>query len=227
MLGIVVVVLIGVESLIAQEGVERPEARPRQQTSAEQLRRQRAAEGVGRERIGDMQPRRQQRADREAVRSRMGDVRDKPQQFRPEQERPVQQMFDRWFNELTKAYQENDRQKMGQLIRKMHQLRQRQRKARPALGERVRDFRVRPGAEKGHPDTDKRRRPGVRKEDSGQIRGGPQGYGFQPRGMDRPDRRKPPEGRGGWGRGFQGRGMGGCCPCCPGAGMRGWGPRGF
>jgi hypothetical protein len=48
----------------------------------------------------------------------------------PSPERPAVRMFNRWLDELTKAYQENDREKMGQLIKRMHQFRQN----RPAFG---------------------------------------------------------------------------------------------
>jgi hypothetical protein len=40
----------------------------------------------------------------------------------------------RWLDDLIKAYRENDRQKMGQLIRRMHQQRQRWQEAKPLSG---------------------------------------------------------------------------------------------
>ncbi len=46
-----------------------------------------------------------------------------PQQTRRGQNLPMQQMFGRWLDELTKAYRDNDRKKMGQLLRKMQQAR--------------------------------------------------------------------------------------------------------
>jgi len=84
--------------------------------------------------------------DAAAARKRMEQVRGKGQQLRPGANLPRQQMFSRWLDELTKAYRENDREKMGQLIRKMHQLRQRVRKAMSAPGEAGRAFRDRPKA---------------------------------------------------------------------------------
>ena len=46
--------------------------------------------------------------------------------FRRGQERPIEERFNKWFNSLTKAYEENDREKMGQLLKKMEQRRQKQ-----------------------------------------------------------------------------------------------------
>jgi len=81
-----------------------------------------------------------------AARKRMEQVRAKGQQLRPGANLPAQQMFGKWLDALTNAYRENDRKKMGQLIRKMHQLRQRVRQARAAGAERGRAFRNRPKA---------------------------------------------------------------------------------
>jgi len=81
-----------------------------------------------------------------AARKRTEQVRGKSQQLRPGANLPRQQMFSRWLDELTDAYRENDRETMGQLIRKMHQLRQRVRKAMSAPGEAGRDLRDRPKA---------------------------------------------------------------------------------
>ena len=81
-----------------------------------------------------------------AARKRPEQVRGKSQQLRPGANLPRQQMFSKWLDELTNAYRENDREKMGQLIRKMHQLRQRVRKAMSAPGEAGRALRDRPKA---------------------------------------------------------------------------------
>jgi uncharacterized protein involved in type VI secretion and phage assembly len=111
-----------------------------------------------------------------AARKRMEQVRGKSQQLRPGANLPRQQMFGKWLDELTNAYRENDREKMGQLIRKMHQLRQRVRKAMSAPGDAVRDLRDRPRA--AQPSAKKGRL---------EIRKAP------PESIDRPSRRKPPE----------------------------------
>ena len=130
------------------------------------------------------------------------------EQLRPGQVRPMQEGSGRLLDELTKAYRENDREKMGQLIRKMNQLRQRMQKAGVAPGERVRDFLGRPGA--AQPGA-KKERPEIRKaapEDTdrpGLRRGmGRRGQGMRGRGMMMQGR-----GMGGRGQGMQGRGMGG------------------
>ncbi|MBA7628989.1 hypothetical protein ES703_36486 [subsurface metagenome] len=258
MLGIVaVILLVGVENLIAQERKDRPKAEPKQKGQVEQLRRQRAGEEAGRGRVEGMQQRRrlravreaepervkalqqkpQQKAVREAVRmrKRVEAVRGKLQQLRPGQVRPMQEGAGRLLDELTKAYRENDREKMGQLIRKMNQLRQRMQKARAAPGERVRDLRGRPeaaqpGAKKERPerrkatpkDTDRPGPPMLRRGmgrwgQGMQGRGiGGRGQGFQGRGMGRLGRGFQGRGIGRLGRGFQGRGMGGLGQGVPG-----------
>ncbi len=236
-----IVVLIGAENLIAQERRGSPKAKPKQK---QVLRgRQRASREAVRERADQVQ---QQRARREARRKRMENLRDKPQPIRPGQDQPglpqggvsaqPGQMFGRWLNELTEAYRANDREKMGQLLRKMHQLRQEWREIR-GRGFQGRGIRRWGRGWQGR---------GIGRR--GQIfqgRGmlGRWGRGFQGRGIGRPgpgmpppplmekppmppedvdrpsppmppeDIRKPgpdmpPRGMGGWGRGFQRRGMG-------------------
>ncbi|MHC4737893.1 MAG: hypothetical protein ACYS9Y_03210 [Planctomycetota bacterium] len=54
--------------------------------------------------------------------------------------RARQQEFDRYFNALTKAYRENDREKMGQMLRKMNQFRQNHQKAKVVSGRREQDL---------------------------------------------------------------------------------------
>jgi hypothetical protein len=190
----------------------------------EQLRRPRAGEEAGRGRMEGMQQRRQLRAVREAEPQRVKALQQKPQQLRPGQVRPMQEGAGRFLDELTKAYRENDREKMGQLIRKMNQLRQRMQKARSAPGERVRDLRGRPGA--AQPDV-KKERPEIRKTPPKDTdwpgppmlrrgmmmqRGGMSrwGQGMQGRGMMMQGRGMGRRGQGMQGRGMmmQGRGMG-------------------
>jgi hypothetical protein len=140
--------------------------------------------------------RRAERAGREAGHKRMEGVQQKRQGFRPVQER-----FDKWFRKLTKAYEDNDREKMGQLLRKMHQFREGQTKAKDAVGKRRQDFRGRDEAGKGR---------------HGRFHSGPgkHGQGFQHTGMGRPDPDMPPRGMGrrqqrthGGGRGYRNPGF--------------------
>jgi len=225
MLGIVAtVMLIGGENLISQETQDRPKEEAKQEQPQEGRQRQK-----GRAR----QPRRQ-RADREAVREGTENLRGEPEPVRPGQEKLAQprQMFGRYLDELTKAYRANDREKMGQLLRKMHQLRQKWQRVR-GLGFQGRGMFG--GWGRGWQGR------GIGGWGQGfQGRGmmGEWGRGFQGRGfdrqgpdmpqppfmerpepdekdMDRPGPPKPPRDMGGWGQGFQGRGM-----------MGGWG-RGF
>jgi len=200
---VAVILLVGAENLIAQERRGRPESEPKQKGQVEQLRRPRAGEEAGRARVGGMrrlraveaEPERvralrqkpQQKPVREAMRKRVEAVRGKLQQLRPGQE-----ASGRLLDALIKAYRENDREKMGQLIRKMNQLRQRMQKARAAPGERVRDLRGRPEAAQ----------PGAKKERPERRKATPKD----------PDRPGPPmlrRGMGRWGRGVPGTGSGG------------------
>lgn len=125
------------------------------------------------------------------------------------QAQPIQKRFDSWFGQLTKAYRQNDREKMGQLLRNMHQFRERQTKAKDAVGERRQDFCG--GAR-------------ARKREAGQFRGGLGGreQGIQRRGMGRPDPDMPPRGMGGrQQRTHDGR-RGYRNPGFPQGGMRNW-----
>ena len=192
MLGIVaVIVLVGAENLIAQE------------REVDERAEKRAL-------------RRAERAEREAGHKRMEGVQQKRQGFRPVQER-----FDRWFDKLTKAYRQNDREKMGQLLRKMHQFREGQTKAKDAVGERRQDFCG--GAR-------------ARKREAGQFRGGlggrgqglqgrgmgGQGQDFPARGIGRPDPDMPPRGMGRRQQRTHGGRRGYRNPGFPQGGMRNW-----
>ena len=133
--------------------------------------------------------------------------------------RPGQQMFNRWFNALIKAHREDDRETMGQLLRKMNQFRQRMQKGRDALGERMRTFRGWHGAVRGQA--------GRFHDDSGKwgrrfLRGGMGRWGrrfpcrsmggrswkFRRRGICRPSHGMQRRCTGRWGQGFPSRGMG-------------------
>jgi hypothetical protein len=51
------------------------------------------------------------------------------------------QMFGKWLDALAKAYQKNDMEKMGKLIKKMQQARQKMQKAKETIGPHQRGFR--------------------------------------------------------------------------------------
>ena len=164
------VLLMGAKALIAQK-----EGKPRQKQK-EMLRAERK-EKV-REEARDQE--REQGEDREVVRDRPEGAPEGPQPPAPLPQRPAVQMFDRCLDELTKAYQENDRERMGQLIKRMHQFRQKLQMGRAALGEplqgRARGWR--PDMEEGRP---------------GRFRGPQEGQrDLQPRGMGRMGRPQTP-----------------------------------
>jgi hypothetical protein len=119
--------------------------------------------------------------------------------------RPRQQEFDRYFNALTKAYRENDRETMGQMLRKMNQFRQNQQKAKAVPGKRGQDLPKRRG--RGQDMV----RQGQGMGPQGQGMGGRgRGMGGRGRGMGWQGRGRNGRGRGmGWqGRGRNGRGRG-------------------
>lgn len=202
-LGIVaLLLLVGAENLLATEKKDKPKAKQKQEQVQKGQKKQTSKAKT------EAKKARAKKAKAAAVaRKRMEARRGKPQQFRPSQVRPMQEGSGRLLDELTKAYRENDREKMGQLIRKMHQFRQKVRKARSAPVEARRDFPGRPRLDVPPSEEVVRPMPPGRG-----MRGW--GRGFQGRGM------------GGWGRGFQGRGMGGWGRGFRGRGMGGWG-RGF
>jgi len=181
-LGIVAaVLLLGAENLLAKEKADKPKANQKQtqklkqekKAQAKQFQRQKAAKKPG------------QKA--------MKGTQQKQKGLRQEQARPTQRRFDKWFSRLTKAYRENDGEKMGQLLGKMHQFRKRQ---TDAFGERRQDFRSRDRAGKGR---------------HGQFHGGRRrhGQGLQHTGIGGQGQDSPARGIGRRGRGFQRRGIGG------------------
>jgi hypothetical protein len=72
------------------------------------------------------------------------------------------QRFDEWLDKLTKAYEDNDKEKMGQLIKKMRQQRETMRQRRGARSKFRQGSRHRGYGQRGRP---------------GQLRGGQYGYG--------------------------------------------------
>jgi len=169
--------LLGTENLIAQEREGKPKEKQKcmqkQKTQAKQFHKQQPGKKAGRKWVEG------------------GIVEQRGPGFGQMHNRPMMgKRFDKWFNQLTKAYHENDREKMGQLLRKMRQLRQRRREERDTLGGHRRDFLSRPGIGRGRGGIG-RGRPRRFRGDSGRC-----GRDFPHRGgMMR------------WGRGFQRRGV--------------------
>jgi len=211
LLNIMAVLLTGAEILLAEEKADKHQVGKGQiqrlKAQPQQLRRQRAGQQDPDGPAVSMQLRRRQRAGIEAGRRPMDIGRDKPQFFTPEQERPGPQMFARWFDELTKAYKEKDNQRMGQLIRKMHQLRQ---KWQDRVGTPDRPGPVLREKAAGRPGVHVQRiRPGQGAGRAWKLRGGPgkRGWAWQGRGMCRWDRGVRGRRMGMWGQGMRTRGM--------------------
>jgi len=205
------------------EPTQRQAARaPQQQKSRTlQVARQKAAREAQAKRAEEMRKKRQQEAmqkkrQQEAAKKAQALRGKKPQEEaakkksatqsrvsrRPQQSRtgqnllPMQQMFGKWLDEMNKAYRDNDRQKMGQLLRRMQQLTQRVQQAGTTAGQRWQQFRDgRTGIERPRPGLSISPR-GMWGCGRGRCMMGRGGPGFQGRGM---------MGRGG--PGFQGRGM--------------------
>lgn len=170
---VALILLVGAENLLAKEKEEesKPKAKQQQkQVQKETKKRKSRAKRSGKKKAGKKTTpkrkkaspkKRRQRPAKEAAkkakaekaraakaraaaaRKRSEQVRDKAPQPRPGANRPAQQMFGKWLDELTEAYRENNREKMGQLIRKMHQIRQRMRQGPAATAGRGRVFQGR------------------------------------------------------------------------------------
>jgi len=161
-----VALLIGVQSLIAQErDADRPregELRDPPRPAERQAVIGERGEGVER---GDIERGRRERAERgDQPRPEppmgMEDTRRPAPPMAPAKTGPVQEDFGRWMDELTKAYRANDREKMGEIIRQMQQLRRQRQTPGKVVGKGGQDFdrgpkveaeKVRPGAEKKAP----------------------------------------------------------------------------
>lgn len=195
-LGIVaLLLLVGAENLLAMEKKDKPKAKQKQEQVQKGQKKQTSKAKT------EAKKARAKKAKAAAARKHMEARRGKPQQLRPGQVRPMQEGSGRLLDELTKAYRENDREKMGQLLRKMHQTRKRLQQKNAVATKGERGFRGRPGPGMQPSKGVGRPRPPMSGRGMGR-----RGQGFQGRGM------------GGWGRGFQGRGMGG-----PGRDFRGRG----
>jgi hypothetical protein len=178
-----VALLIGVQSLIAQE---RDADRPRESGLREPAEK------------GDIEPGRRERV-------RPGDQpepeppmvmegrRQPAAPMAPAKTGPVQEEFGKWLDELTKAYRADDREKVGEIIRQMQQLRQRMQTPGKVFAEPPRDYPPSPklkklpaGPEKKAPKPDKKfpeptkESPQVWKDQQGQFPGGPAGWGVCP-----------------------------------------------
>ena len=117
-----------------------------------------------------------------------------PRQFRRSQHRPTAEQFDGWLEEFAQAYRNNDRGKTDQLLRKMHQFKQRRPQKRRGFPCECRpNFHNRAGTERGRP---------------GQFRNRPNQYP-QTRDMGGRNRGCRAEGMGRRGQDFKHRGMSG------------------
>ena len=123
-------------------------AREAQAKRAEEMRKKRQQEAMQKKRQQEaaskaqaLRGTKQQEAAKKksATQSR---VSRRPQQSRTGQNLlPMQQVFGKWLDEMNKAYRDNDRQKMGQLLRRMQQLTQRVQQAGTTAGQRWQQFR--------------------------------------------------------------------------------------
>ena len=122
--------------------------------------------------------------------------------FQHWRERPIEKRFNKWFNNLRKAYEENDREKMGQLLKKMEQRRQKRQERREARCERRRNFRKRPIAGRGRIGrfhaAPRRWCGGFRRRDMGSWGPGVLRRDIHSRGMGRPGPSLPPRDMGRW-----------------------------
>ena len=199
MLGIVAaVLLLGVVNLLAKEKTGKPKTKQKQAQKLQQEEKWHAKQQL-----------QKQKAAKKAAQKAMEGKQQKQKSLRHKQARPIQKRFDKWFRKLTKAYRQNDREKMGQLLRNMHQFREGQTRAKDAVGEYRQDFRGRDEAGKGR---------------HGQFHGGPcrHGQGLQRRGMGRPDLDTPPRGMGRRQQRIHGGRRGYRNPGFPHGGMRNW-----
>lgn len=194
-----VVLLIGVQSLIAQErDVDRPRgdellapARPveRQPIVPDQEER------PERSRIQQRDRERTERGDQPLPEPPMvmENRRQPAPPMAPTKTGPVQEDFGKWLDELTKAYRANDREKMGEIIRQMQQLRQQRQAPGKIFAEPPRDYpqgpkvkKFSPGPEKKASEPAKKRPeptkkpPQAWKDQQGGFPGGPAGWGVCP-----------------------------------------------
>jgi len=194
---VAMVILLGTENLIAQEREGKPKEKQKhmqkQKAQAKQFHKQQPGRKAGRKWVeGRIIEQRGPGAGQMYNRPMMG------------------KRFDKWFNQLTKAYHENDREKMGQLLRKMRQLRQRRREGRDTPGGHRRDFLSRPDIGRGRgrhrqfcPDSDRwgrdfPHRGSMRKWGRGFQHMGRPGPGFRRRGMNAPRWDDVPSSEWGW-----------------------------
>lgn len=126
------VLLIGAENAIAGRRKAGPEARPKQNKLLQGKQRQTPC-GCG-EAVANRHKLMAAAAAHRGMQAPAG----KQRAIGPRQIRAGAQMFGRWLDEITKAYRENDREKMGQLLRRMHQIRQRWQGAGAAISQRQR-----------------------------------------------------------------------------------------
>jgi len=149
--------------------------------------------------------------------------------------RPAQRRFDGWLAALTKAYRENDGEKMGQLLRNMNQRRRRQRAQKGKVEGRPERWRERKEGRRWHGRGSPAGGQGFEWEGKGRgggaFRREGRGKHFRDRAFRGEGRRKHAKAfRGkGWrkhAKGFRGEDVGRCCPRFRGRGMGKRGPHG-
>jgi hypothetical protein len=170
------VVLVATDYVAAQDAKD-PEVRPEQEQMRQGRQRQR----------GQARQLESERPGRDVGRG-SGRRPDRPSDPRAGVARPGPQMLDRWLDALTDAYRDNDREQMGRLIRRMHQLKQRW-NPRQGAGDRPRA-----NVEKDKPQRDRRAAgPNRARPDVPRDRGWvPTRAQTRDKDVDRPRRDKPP-----------------------------------
>lgn len=196
---IAVVLLIGTQSLISQErDVDRPRGdevrdrdRPAERQAVIRDRGERAERGQAEQGERERAPRGDQPVPEPPM--RMEGRRQPALPAEPPEIKPGQKDLGRWLDELTRAYRANDREKMGEIIRQMQQLRQQQMpgkvsdKRGQGYDQRPKKAgKVRPPVEKKTPKLAEKtpqpvkKPPQVWKDQQGGFPGGPSGWGRCP-----------------------------------------------
>ena len=145
-----VIFLVAAADLFAdegQDGQKAPTRRARIQKQQAQRQRPEALTAPKGAKAVKQQSRKTTQTGRPKVEKRTAAVTTAQPQLRAQ--RPPLQIADRWFNALKDAYRENDREKIGQLIRRMEQLRKGAREqlkaaqpVRPQIQQRLKEARA-------------------------------------------------------------------------------------
>lgn len=191
----VIAVILAVQGLTAQQ---RDADRPRQSELRDPPRPDREPavmpERGQRAERGDIERGRRESAERgdqlkPEARVPMEGRRRPAQLMAPAKIGPMQEGLGKWLDELTKAYRANDREKMGEIIRQMQQLRQQWQGPAKVPAEPPRDYPQAPKMKKlpAGPEKEKKapepakKTPQVWQQLQGKFPGGPAGWGRCPR----------------------------------------------